>query len=163
MQCVAKPKGKARQCLLKAMGSLETADATMALQVIGTTHGIEVTAQMVSSMLDTCAEWDVASVTDFTEALSETCDPEELQRLTDARDLAKSLGWLPETRDIKIDGWRVSHVDGPTFMVDGETQGGWWDSGRDCFPWEHELDTGEFEVSQDDLGTWYEEIGGRSY
>lgn len=104
MRGVVKLRGWARECLLVALGSFETADGSMVLQMLGTTQGVEVTAKRVSSMLDACAEYDVASTEDFVEALSEVVKPEGLQSLTDARDLAISLGWLPKERNVEMDG-----------------------------------------------------------
>ena len=159
---VTKPRGAARKRLLEALGSFETADGSMALQVLGITHGVEVTAEMVSSMLDACATWDVVSTDDFAEALSEVSAPEELQLLTEARDLAACLGWLPKERNVEIDGWRTRRFDEFAFMGDGDADD-WWDPGRDFSPWAPERDTGAFEVSRDDAGRWYEEMDGRSF
>jgi len=106
---VAKPAGDARERLLEAISGLRCADGSMALSVVGTSHGVPVTARMVSEMVGACAAWDVASISDFEEAIAEAAGTVWEGRLAEARGLAKMLGWLPDERD-GADGPRVSHA-----------------------------------------------------
>ncbi len=105
---VDKPTGAGRDRLLEAVSSLERADGGVAMQVIGTTRGIDVTAAGITSMLDVCGRMDVRSMADFSAALREPMAPGERARLRDAMALARALGHLPRERD-RVDGARSTY------------------------------------------------------
>lgn len=104
---VEKPAGTSRERLLSALSPLRAADGSMAMQVLGTTHDVDVTAASVVDMLDACARADVRSMADFSEALREPMPPSERDRLRAAMGLARALGHLPQERD-RVDGARVA-------------------------------------------------------
>ena len=105
---VYKPTGPMREKLLAAVSSLERADGGMAMQVLGTTNGIDVTAADVTSMLEVCGRMDIRAMADFPLALRESMPPEERVRLRKAMELARALGHLPRERDL-IDGVRSTY------------------------------------------------------
>ena len=129
---VVKPTGASRERLLEALGSLRRADGAMAMDVVGTSQGTAVTARMVSSMVDACAAWDVASLGDLDEAISEAGDGPWRARLIEARGLAVSLGWLPRERD-RVDGARMGRAAGAGGPLAPGEAGAWeaWEAWDD--------------------------------
>lgn len=81
----------------------------MALQVLGTTRGVEVTSSMVADMITTCATWDVCSLADLSAARSEATSTSDQRMLAEAEKVARALGHLPEVRPA-VDGVRVPPV-----------------------------------------------------
>ena len=112
----AMPSDASREALLKTIASLRTGRGGLAIQVLGTTRGVPVTASAVCDMLEVCGELDIRSAEDFRAAIREPMPPETRDRVRDAMRLAGALGHLPQRRD-RVDGRRStyeerSHADG---------------------------------------------------
>ena len=127
---IEKPVGASRERLLEALGTLSGEGGAPALDVVGTTRGLRVTARMVSEMVETCAALDALSMADLDEAASEAetgaIGAGWGPRIARARELAGALGWLPDERE-PLDGVRIF----------GAASGPWegeWDDGREADP-----------------------------
>ena len=104
----AEPTGGSRDRLLQTIASLRTERGELAMQVLGTTQGIPVTASAVCDMLEVCGTLDIRSTEDFRAAIREPMPPEMRSRVRDAMRLANAMGHLPQRRD-RVDGKRSTY------------------------------------------------------